>query len=115
MSVPAGGAETTATVGEVIGQARVILRDPDGVRWNDAELLALVNAGVNRAFRKRSDLRSQASYKATSSGDVIPLDFSFSDPLAHYVAGLALAEGDNPGDAAISAMHIKIFDDALLG
>lgn len=116
IGIPDGlGLDTTLTAADVIALARTILRDAAAVRWDDPELLTLVGAGVNRAFRKRPDLRSQGSYKPQSTSETVPLDYGFLEPLAHCVAGLALAQGDNPADAGIVALHIKTFDDALAG
>lgn len=107
-----------ATMGDIVGRARVILADPNSVRWSDQVLLGYVNEGLAIARTVRPDLfRGQHATVQTPllSSATFPLGMVYESHLVDYTAGRAHYIDAEHGEESRAAVLVRLFKAGLLG
>lgn len=107
-----------ATMADVITRARATLNDTVATyRYSDADLLAYANAGVQRAYQVRPDLRFGA-YSTTvsdlASGGTFPLPLGYLQAVADYVVFRAETRDDEHVNSQRAAQFMALFDKLIL-
>lgn len=100
------------TVGEVIGQVRVLLQDEDAVayRYSTASLVQALNSGLLETKRLRPDIyrhRNLDVPQYTETQMTSPLDYEpmYIPGLVNYVVGLAqLRDGEETTDSRAATL-----------
>ncbi len=79
------------TGNDVVTRARLILKDANGVRWDDDEMLLWIIDGQREIVRKRPDSRYASSVVVadlndpTALGDTLDIDDTFIGAMADWV------------------------------
>jgi hypothetical protein len=97
-----------ATALSILNLARDPLNDDEKVRWTDAALLPHLNQGLEQIRRARPDLFLGSAVPfgtdfALTLGDVVPMEASYHQNLADYIAARAFAKDDEEAIAKATA------------
>lgn len=110
------------TVGEVLGQVRVLLqdKDPDAYRYSNDDLIQSLNEGLLEARRIRPDLyrgRLNLVPQYTTADLTKPIAFEamYRPALVNYVAGRIQLQDDEATNDARASIFMQNFTTKLLG
>lgn len=81
-----------ALMSAIVARARVMLQDPNSVRWTDADLLVYANEALGIARTVRPDLfkgQHATAQAALVASDTFPLPFGYEGYTVDYIAGRA--------------------------
>ena len=106
-----------ATMQDVIDRGRIPLNDADKDRYSDPDLLAFANAGLERAYAIRPDLRFGSYAVATAdlvAGATFPLPRKYLQTLADYVTFRAETKDDEHVVSQRAALFEQSFEKELM-
>ena len=104
---------TLETVGQYVGEARVLLQDTRvPYRYSDVELMSALSIGMQEAYRVRSDLfLDDLSFDVPSfanSTDKVPIEIGYRQSFVYYMVGRAqLRDQEDTTDQRAGALIQK--------